>query len=250
MADDTKDGSVGSWPGLIDQINKTFNLVRDVFGYALPGGAFLAIGLISGRFTLTRVQALLSPYQLPAWAAFITIVAACYPVGGVMAATAYMPFMLLKSFVWIWSVISEPTIDPPRGIHGYLAQWLASHPTEVTPETLQIRMNRPKLLDTLDRRETLALLAGSMTTALLGGWYVFCCAQWSFGRIIYVAGWITLIQFVTGLGHLRRVTTATYNAQTALTRNEKENPKKDHDFAQLLADLIKAATAVLGKIGR
>jgi hypothetical protein len=247
--DDSKDDSVGSWPGLVDQINKTFNLVRDVFGYALPGGAFLAIGLISGRFTLLQVQALLSPYQLPAWLAFIAIVAACYPVGGVLAAMAYMPFMLTKTAVWIWDIIRPAkTIDQHtskgeriwRKLRENLTQWLATHPTEVTDEILQIRMKRPKLLDTLDRRETLTLLAASMTTALLGGWYVFYCAHWGFYKIIVCAGIITLIQFLTGLGHLRRVAQATCTANTKI--DAKEDAQPSPAFRQPLIDLIHALT--------
>ncbi len=245
--DDNKSPSASTWPALVDQINQTFNLVRDVFGYALPGAVFLAVSLISGRFTLARVQSLLSPYHLPPWVAFVAVVAACYPVGTVMAAAAYMPFMLAKTAVWILDIISKPP-DPPKGVRGCLTKWLATHPREVTAEILQIRAHHPKLLDTLDRRETLALLAGSMTTALLGGWYVFCCAKWGFGKIIFWAGVITLIQFLTGLGHLRRVAKATCGANEAISKEEKKDPKDGPDFPHLLGDLIKAATAALKKI--
>jgi hypothetical protein len=240
--DDSKPVSASTWPALVNQINQTFNLVRDVFGYALPGGVFLAVGLISGRFTLVQVQSLLSPYQLPAWVAFIAIVAACYPIGTVMAATAYMPFMLAKTAIWLLDVIA-PTLVPQA-----LTKWLTTHPTEVTAEILRIRTHHPKLLDTLDRRETLALLAGSMTTALLGGWYVFCCARWGFGKIIFWAGVISLIQFLTGLGHLRRVSRATCDANHDISVEENKPAKHDPDFPHLLGELIKAATAMLNKL--
>jgi len=59
---------------------------------------------------------------------------------------------------------------------------------------------------------------------------------------------ITLIQFLTGLGHLRRVATATYGANKALSEEEKQTPKNDPDFPHLLGDLIKAATEALKKI--
>jgi hypothetical protein len=245
MADDTSKGaSASTWPALVDQINQTFNLVRDVFGYALPGGVFLAVGLISKRFTLAQVQSLLSPYHhLPAWVAFVAVIAACYPIGTVMAAAAYMPFMLSKTAVWLWAAVHEP---PARGVQAALTLWLTSHPTEVTPRILLIRAHHPKLLDTLDRRETLALLAGSLTTALLGGWYVFCCAQWSFAKIIFWAGIIALIQFLTGLGHLRRVAKATYEANDALAAEAKASPKNAPDPSQL-DSLVKAATDALNR---
>jgi hypothetical protein len=277
---DSSNGSVSSWPGFIDQLNKTFMLVRDAFGYALPGAAFLAIGLISRSFTMTDVQCLLRPYQLPPWMAFFMIIAVSYAVGGVMAAAAYMPFMLAKYGLWMWQrhptrptptpplaselhehieshqrsggVDRTDQIDlvlrealppkPPAPVDGTWQTWLLNHPTEVTKEILDIRINHPKLIDTLDRRETLCLLAASMSSALLYGWLVFCFLGLHFRTIVLCAGVVTYIQFLTGLPHLRRVAEATCQVEF------KDPPKKDPDFAQLWAQLIEAATATLGKI--
>jgi hypothetical protein len=286
MADAGSDNSVGSWPGLVDQINKTFNLVRDAFGYALPGGVFLAIGLISGQFNLWEVRNLLAPYHLPAWAAFVAIVAACYPVGTVMAAIAYMPFMLVKYGYWMrqrhWpkpaapfsSSASEthehiehrdlkgrvdlsedivvrqrsvPAPEPSDPKDGTWAAWLLNHPTEVAPRTVKIRGQRPKLLDTLDRRETLTLLAGSLSSAFFFGWLSFFCLKLHFSRMIFWAAIITYIQFLTGLPHLRRVTNAICDADDKLSKAAAQSSKPSPDFAQLLSDLIKAATAALKK---
>jgi len=72
MAD--SNDNVGSWPGFIDQLNKTFMLVRDVFGYTFPGGVFFVVGLVSGRVSLGQVSRLLLPYQPHGWAAFILAV--------------------------------------------------------------------------------------------------------------------------------------------------------------------------------
>lgn len=289
MADDSE--SVSSWPGFVDQLNKTFMLVRDAFGYALPGGAFLAIGLVSHRFSFSQVQALLAPYTPPPWMAFFAIVAVSYAVGGVMAACAYMPFMLAKYYLWmrqrhpvrpvpsppVPSEVHEhiehhqrsgrvvhsdqidlvvrqvPTSqpDPPPPVDGTSAAWLLYHPTEVAAETLEIRMQQPKLLDTLDRRETLCLLSASMSSALLYGWVVFYWLQLSFATIIVCAAVVTYIQFLTGLPHLRRVTKSIYDASTSLNKNAE--PKAAPDFASSLSDLIKAAqttvTALQKKTG-
>src|ERR1700683_250253 len=283
MADATNGDSVGTWPGLVDQINKTFNLVRDAFGYALPGGAFLAVGLISGQFNLWEVRNLLAPYQLPAWAAFIAIVAACYPVGTVMAALAYMPFMLVKYAYWMrqrhWPqppapasiseidahiehhdrrervdvsediVVRASAPDPLEPADGTWAAWLLYHPTEVASRTMKIRAQQPKLLDTLDRRETLTLLAASMSSAFFYGWLSFFCLKLHFSTMIFWAAIVTYIQFLTGLPHLRRVTRAIYDADEAISKAAAQNYKPSPDLPQLLADLIKAATAALEKIG-
>jgi len=86
---ESSDG-VGTWLAFVAQVNKTFNLLRDVFGDALPGGVSLAIGLISKRFSLSDVDDLLSPYRPPTWVYFISAVGACY-IGDILAATAYLP---------------------------------------------------------------------------------------------------------------------------------------------------------------
>jgi hypothetical protein len=99
MAD--SNDSVGSWPGFIAQLNTTFNIVRDAFGYTLPGAVFLAIGLVCKNSGIAELQSLLVTYKLPSWAAFIAVVAACYAAGNVMAATIYMPLSLAKYIVWM-----------------------------------------------------------------------------------------------------------------------------------------------------
>jgi hypothetical protein len=246
MAD--SNSSVSSWPGFVDQLNKTFMLIRDVFGYALPGAVFLAIGLISRSFFLCEVDCLIYPYHFPVWLAFFAVIAVSYAMGGVMASIAYMLFMLTKYFVWmldrhfpIPAPIGDDGPHPKarkakawRALRTKWTEWLVNHPTEVTGNILKTRLNHPTLLETLDRRETLGILAGSMAAALLTGWFVFIHARWSFDQILVWAGIITAIQFLTGLPHLRRVAQATREASV-------DAPKPEPDFPQLLADLIKAA---------
>lgn len=121
--------------------------------------------------------------------------------------------------------------------------WLVSNPTEVTARTLEIRVQHPELLNTLDRRETLNVMGGSMAAALLAGYCVFCRWHWQFSNIILCGGFITLVQFLTGLSHLRRVLRAVYFANVT-------PPKPDPDFPKLAEDLITALTAVLEKAAR
>ena len=233
---DSGDGASG-WPGFIGQLNKTFMLVRDLFGYALPGGLFLAIGRISGRYNLQQLKTLLLPYTLPAWAAFVAVIAVCYATGALMAATVYMPIGLAKYVIWMYDRHARHVAEPRE---GSVRDWLVHNPTEVTARTLELRLQHQDLLDTLDRRETLNVMAGSMAAALLTGWYVFCYAHWSLSRLLFWGGIVTLIQFLTGLSHLRRVLKAASLAHVAA-------PKSDQNFAKLLADLIAAATAALNK---
>jgi hypothetical protein len=147
--------TVSSWPGFVDQLNRTFLLVRDVFGYTLPGGVFFAVGLISGKVPLGKVSGLFAPYHPPGWAIFILAVGACYIMGHILITVAYLPTDLLKLF--------------------YLknTEKLRRIPTEVTWEMLTIRADHPTFFIDLDRRETMAMLVGGTSLALLMGQLCF-----------------------------------------------------------------------------
>jgi len=297
MADSTSDDSVSSWPGFVGQLNQSFNLIRDVFGYALPGAAFLAIGVIAKSFSLAQVQGLLAPYQMPPWMAFIVIIAGCYLVGDVLASVSYSPFMVFKYLLWMYdrrhpqpappptktnvrehmarehivrehierrertpdhefsesvdlsvqpSVPDSPPTDPDLPEVSWRA-WLYEHPTEVASKILKIHQDRPKLTEVKDRRETQNLMSASLTGALLSGYVVFCRTPWHLSKIIGWAAGFACLQFLTGLPHLRRVTQSVYAADKALAAEEK-SAKAGPDLTQLLADLIKAATAALKKL--
>jgi hypothetical protein len=237
------DDSVNSWPGLLGELNKNFLLLRDVFGYAMPGGVFFAVGLISGYLSICRAQCLLWPYHPPGWVVFVLGVVACYITGNILAGTAYMPIGVAKYIVWMidrhWAPFqpSHAVKEPPP---GSWRDWLLHNPTEVQKEMLEAGLKHPSLLDTVERRETMVLLAGSTSAALLGGWLLFYAWKPDPSCIFVLAGLILVIQFLTGLSHVRRVAKATVAANVP-------DPPPDPDLAKLLADMIKAATAYLNK---
>ncbi len=43
---DSDDKSGGGWAGFVTELTKNFLILRDVFGYALPGAVFFAIGML------------------------------------------------------------------------------------------------------------------------------------------------------------------------------------------------------------
>lgn len=130
-------------------------------------------------------------------------------------------------------------IDPqPR--EGTWRDWLVNNPTEVAPGTLEIRFQHRELLNTLDRRETLNVMGGSMAAALLAGYFAFYQWHWGFSQIIICGGAIAAVQFLTGLSHLRRVL---HSVQTA----NVSAPPADPNFPKLVADLIAAVTAAQKK---
>lgn len=91
MAESSDSGS--SWPGLLSELTKGFLILRDVFGYALPGAVFLGMGLICRRFSLADIRYyVLNGYHPPGWLSAIVALGACYVIGHVMAVLAYLPY--------------------------------------------------------------------------------------------------------------------------------------------------------------
>jgi hypothetical protein len=229
------DSSVQGWPALIAEVQKTFNLLRDVFGYALPGAVFLAIGLLSGRLSLKQLPVLLYPYQLPSWAAVLVTVTACYVIGQIMASIAYTPGAVLKYFR------ARKNPDDTR---------VTEHPTEISAARLEIRRLYPGFFVSLDRRETMVIFAGGTMAALLSGVVVFCLRCLSLSQILALAGLILLVDFWTGMPHLKRVQVAIGKAYTEAQQHDQaaENgAAKRGEFSQACLDLLKATTAALQK---
>jgi hypothetical protein len=252
--------SSGSWPGFLAELNRTFGLIRDVFGYALPGAVFLAIGVMAkkagrGGFALADVKAAI-PFPVPAWLCFLGLLAVCYATGDVMAAIAYMWNGVAKWLQWlpqkkflyplderatrqnVW--LAEKDGDKDKGHKADLDR-LKDNPTEVTADLLEIKLRHPEFFISLDRRETLVLMSGSMFVALLGGWSVFYMAQLNAVVVLPLGGAILLVQFLTGIPHLRRVRSAIREADTLAIKQAKASP----DLKATLQRVVEAAAPKL-----
>ena len=239
MADSSDSSS--SWPGFLAELNRTFGLIRDVFGYALPGAVFLTIAVMAkkagrGGFSLAEVQACV-PFPVPAWLCFLGLLAACYAIGDVMAAIAYMPNGVFK-WVQAWKAKESGQPNPD----------LLDNPTEVTADLSEIRLRQSEFFISLDRRETLVLMSGSMFVALLGGWLVFYILQWPALVVLPIASGVLLVQFMTGIPHLRRVRAAIREADKLATDRAKAEPDLKATLQRMveagapkLQDLIAAA---------
>jgi hypothetical protein len=232
--------SAQGWSGLLSELQKSFNLLRDVFGYAMPGGVFLSIGLLSGRISLRQFKQLLDPYQLPDWGVVAVLTLVCYVVGQVLAAVAYTPASLRKYY----RVKRNPE-DP----------WVKDHPTEVSGHLLEVKRLYPGFVASLERRETLAIFIGSTMVALLAGWLVFCHSWLNLCCTLVIAGIILFIDFWTAMPHLERVQNAVSEAYIEAEKYEKErrnsgtaSAANPDEVKQALVELIKAATEAISKL--
>jgi hypothetical protein len=189
QSDGDSGGNGGGWAGFLTYLNKTFDLVRDVLGYALPGSVFLGLGVWSGHLSFDRVHQILCPYEPPAWVLALLGVGACYAVGHILVAIAYFPYDLIKLIFY---------------------KHIACFPTEVTKIMLIARRRHPEFLSVLDRRETLTVTIAGLSAALFLGSFRFygCLKQTPLSTLLIWTAILLLVNFVTGQFHLYRVRAA------------------------------------------
>jgi len=214
--------SGATWADVVKSLMDTFQLLRDIFGYALPGLVFAGIGVASGRIQLQRAQDLLLPYHPPHWALAGLGIAACYVIGHLLASIAYLP------------------IDIHKWVQRNNQDWLDAHPTEVCATDLKWRHFYPELFHDMDRRETMALLMYSTLAAMVSGWVVFYwlvltlrCAILLLSAFVFVDG-LTLMQ------HLARVRKAVQKAGTDIQKYEEEHAASG-DAKKVVGDALQAA---------
>jgi len=212
--------NVDSWPGFLAELSKSFLILRDVFGYALPGAVFLSIGVLCRRFSLHDVQYyMLDPYKLPAWLALIVGLGACYTIGHVMAAIAYLPF-----------------------------DFQAQSPTEVPVKLIQARDEHPELLIELDRQSTMTMLRGSTGVSVLLASLFFWWLPKTPPLGWMLSGGALLLLFVfykSAIPHIGRLTNDTAKAFDDTSAAAKQGLISPAHVRQTLQDFIDAATDAL-----
>jgi hypothetical protein len=220
--------SSASWADVVKELMDSFLLLRDIFGYALPGAAFLAIGVLSGRLQLAELQNLLGGYKPPAWAVTGVGIAACYTIGHMLAAIAYLPIDLKKT----WLQWTKPELLPAQ-------------PTEINATDLYLQHYYPDLFQSMVRRETMTLLTFSLCAALFFGWLVFWRLHPTFGQIVFWGAVLLIIDNVTGMSHLRRVRRASQEAGARIKADEDGARASAHaeggDLQSLAAGILQAA---------
>ncbi len=220
MAEESESG--GGWAGVVNELIKTFLIIRDVFGYALPGAAFLGIGLFSDKIQASAIASRVGSFPVPVWLGAIILLGVCYLVGLILASAAYLFSDVAKWVIWML-YRAELANEGHNGLHS-ASRWFRENPTEVSNDLLALRENHPKLLATLDRRETGMLSIGSLCVALLGGFVVFHCPGLDLWTALLIGGILLLIDFITAFSRLRRLRTETLLAGKALKHQAKPSP--------------------------
>jgi len=206
---------------------KNFLILRDIFGYALPGAVFLAIGLFCRRFSLYDVQYFFQPYKVPAWLGLTLGLVACYTAGHVMAQLAYFPDNLKA-----WRKMMKTQADT-KGQHKATGAEMTDCKS-LNPVLIEIRESHPALLTEYDRQSTISQFRGGVAAAMLLGFVVFYLIRvpLPIGVLVGIAGASQILVFwVNGTAHIEDLKCDTITAgETVLNVDKTPSPahSKNH----------------------
>lgn len=127
---------------LLGSLISNFLLLRDLFGYAIPGAVFLALADYFERPDLSNVPMV----HDSVWLKFVVVVTASYVVGHVLAAIGYLPYDIAtgKKFFKTQKELDDKVAD-----------------------ALRYRYLYPSMFIEADRRETLTILRVCLSVALI-----------------------------------------------------------------------------------
>jgi hypothetical protein len=144
-------GGIGMW-NLLGNLIKGFLLLRDFFGYVIPGSVLLAIvARCLGGVDISHPPLAADSISVTATLA----ITASYIIGHVLVAVGYS---LYDGFDLAWEKLKRPR-PPTQGA-----------PTEAN--VLYYRYLYPSMFTEADRRETLSILRVGLAVALLAGGFL------------------------------------------------------------------------------
>ena len=166
---------------MIDLV-RNFLLLRDIFGYLLPGIVFLLLGMLTGRFLIPDWLAIL---DLSFWQRVFVFLIMALVAGHVLVAISYLPANLKQL--------------------GEARKKLAESPTELSGDEIEGRARFPGLFMEYDRRTTQSIMVSGLAIAFL---LTALMVYWPGLRLRYIvlgAGAIMFLNMYTSRKHLSRV---------------------------------------------
>jgi hypothetical protein len=223
--DDDKDkggGVAATWPAFLSELTKNFLILRDIFGYVLPGLIFLVIGLIWKSPFLDQVRLRVEDFDFPIWLQVLVGLVICYTIGHVMAAIAYFRYNK-----WVRKY------EHPR--KALFAKQKLSEEITYFARLVQVRGRHPELVIEYERQSTMTQLRGTTGTAMIVGFFIFC-AHWP-PWLIDVSAWMVLFAGVllaatfafSAIPHIDDLGTATLAAAEMCDGKEVEAETRAYD---------------------
>jgi hypothetical protein len=207
---------------LLSELTKSFLILRDIFGYALPGAVFLAIGVLCRRFSLHDVQNFLAPYQIPAWLALVLALGACYTTGHAMAQVAYFT----KNWKYFWEKRKKARAG------GKATSPAKTEYTGHDPDLIELRESHPAMLNEFERQSTISQFRGGTAAAMLSGSVIFYVIRvpLPIGLLVGIAGAFQLLEFwLCGLDQIQDVIRDTIKAGQNAKKQDSTQQESNAD---------------------
>ena len=186
----------------LGKIVSGFLLLRDFFGYLIPGVVFAGLMLYSGQYVTAALTEL--PAKLAAlvnWPMAIVFVIACYIAGHVLVAAGYTLSPVVGAVIEgvrrIFAGESKTKIDRDK------------KPVDHEAAFLYYEYLYPSLFIEIDRRDTIHMLRLGVAMALIAGpWLLAPCPR----DVLVAAGLFMLYNSTSGQKHMAEMKSATLQA--------------------------------------
>lgn len=208
--------SSSSWSDLLAELVRSFVLMRDVFGYLLPGAFFLLIGMQSGHLEEFVGKAKLPSPDSHPWLFSISFVVVSYILGHFLVATSYVHLNVASIVRELQRRPRERRIaDNKKQENDEREAAKDKSADQQAADLLRYHQDFPKIFIEHDRQSIMALLRQGLTAALLLGVLVFYCLYDRQFWVMVVAGIVMLISCVSGYYHVGRLRQRTLLAARA-----------------------------------
>jgi hypothetical protein len=228
--------SSSSWAELLADLVRGFILLRDLFGYVLPGALFLMIGAQSGHLSAFGDLSKFPIAESHTWLLALVLLLISYLLGHFILATFYfipdvshlIDRAVRKGTGLIQRVAHKMLTRDNRGKTQHQEPLAVEEkPNDVeTSKFLRFRTEFPDIFIEYDRQSILALLRRGLAASLFLGLLVFYRLYTHPLRVMVVAGAIMLINSLSGYFHIEELKMRTLKA--AEEAAEAQTSSKSH----------------------
>jgi hypothetical protein len=219
--------SSASWSALLADLVRSFILLRDFFGYVLPGAFFLLIGAYF--YPAVAVDALSKHPGIKdhLWLFILLLVGISYLLGHFIIATSYLSQDLLALTKVLIRKLKgnepEPTTDAQKQEKKEKTEKAEKHKQEWV-DFLRYHKQFPEIFVEFDRQSILALLRRGLAASLFLGILVFRYLSTHPLRIMVAAGVIMVLNIFANRFHIQELWDTTLKAaKEAATAHLRRN---------------------------
>jgi len=186
-----EEASSSSWSDLLAQLVRSFVLMRDVFGYVLPGALFLLIGALLGHPPMFEHPADFPGAESHPWLLMLVLVVVSYFAGQFIITISYLIEDVPRILTKAWYKLTGKTgkMDTQRA--------------QDNADFLRLHREFPDIYIEHDRQSIIALLRRGLAASVVLGILVFRYLYMHPVKIIAAAGGIMLFNAVSGYFYMK-----------------------------------------------